>query len=320
MNIICSTDDNFVQHCCVMLVSVLTHNDNVVVWILTEGLSDKNYLILKREVESKNGLFNCINVDSSIISKLPMPKNKSITHISPATYYRLLIPEILPINLLKAIYLDCDIIVKKSLQELWDTDLKDYAIGAVHQMYNEVYDANRLGYPIDYGYFNAGVLLINIEFWRKHNTSMTLINFLTANYDTILMHDQDALNSVLHDKTLELPCKWNMLHFFFLPYSRTIKGYSNGKLINDYADYKQQLKYNRKHPAVIHYVSKPKPWNKGCVHPLSFEYYNYLKKTISFNGVIEPNRIGRLITIKFNNIIVYAKWIFSPIYRIIFSR
>ena len=74
MNIICSTDNNFVQHCSIMLTSVLTHNSNVSIWILSEGLTENNLEILKNEVESKGGLINYVQVDSEIISKLPTPK------------------------------------------------------------------------------------------------------------------------------------------------------------------------------------------------------------------------------------------------------
>jgi lipopolysaccharide biosynthesis glycosyltransferase len=179
MNIICSTDDNFVQHCTVMLTSVLLNNENVVIWLLSEGLTEENKKILKEEVESKGGIFNYIKVNSDIIAKLPMPKNDSLSHISPATYYRLLISEILPIEVHKAIYLDCDIIVKESMFELWDIDISNFAVGAVHQLYNEIVDAERLGYPINYGYFNAGVLLINIDYWREHQISKKLIDYLT---------------------------------------------------------------------------------------------------------------------------------------------
>ena len=139
------------------------------VFVLTEGLTELNYTILKDEVESKKGEFNYIIVDSSIISKFPMPVSKDLQHISQATYYRLLMSDILPIGVEKVIYLDCDIIVRKSLIELWECDITNYAIGAIHQITREIEDATRLNYPIEYGYFNAGVLLIYIAYWRKNN-------------------------------------------------------------------------------------------------------------------------------------------------------
>lgn len=315
MNIICATDDNFVQHCSVMLASVLLNNQGVTVWILTEGLTEANRTILKNEVESKGGIFNCIKVDGEIISKLPMPSHDSLSHISAATYYRLLISEILPNTVNKAIYLDCDIIVRGSLNELWNTDIDNYALGAVHQMWQEVEDAIRLGYPIEYGYFNAGVLLINLTYWREHSISSKLLDYLTLNYESILMHDQDALNAVLYNKTFMLPTKWNMLHYFFYPDSKTVKGIHLGKLVNDYKDYKKQLIYNRKNPIVIHYVFKPKPWQDNCLHPFVMDYFDYAKKTNSFHNLNEPNRIKMWFRLFMNNFILNIKWILRPIYH-----
>ena len=314
MNIICSTDNNFVQHCSIMLTSVLVNNDGVVVWLLSEGLTETNLAILKNEVESKGGDLNYILVDSALIAKFPMPKNDLNTHISPATYYRLLMSELLPLDVHKAIYLDCDIIVRASLKEFWDTDISNYAVGAVHQMWKEVEDANRLGYPVEYGYFNAGVLLVNLDYWRTYKISEKLVEYLSSHYETILMHDQDALNAILYDKAYRLPCKWNMLHFFFFPDSRNIKGVFEGRLITNYSDYKEQLKRNRNNPIVIHYVSKPKPWQKGCLHPYVKEYFNYAKKTKSFSKVLNPNWFVLIIKILANQTFITLKWILRPIY------
>ena len=320
MNIICSTDDNFVQHCSIMLTSILVNNVGVVVWLLSEGLIENNLKTIKEEVESKGGVFNYVEVDSTIISKLPMPNNDSLTHISPATYYRLLMSKLLPIKVHKAIYLDCDIIVRGSLMGLWNTDISNFAIGAVHQMWKEAEDANRLGYPVEYGYFNAGVLLVNLDYWREHDTSAKLVDYLISNYEKILMHDQDALNAILHDKAYTLPCKWNMLHFFFFPDSRNIKGAFEGRLITDYSDYKEQLKQNRNNPIVIHYVSKPKPWQDGCLHPFVKEYFNYAKKTKAFCLLNEPNWIITNFKIIINQSIITVKWLLRPFYHSFIKR
>lgn len=315
MNIVCSTDDNFVQHCTIMLTSVLLHNSDVTVWVLSEGLTVKNQKILKDEIEDKRGIFKYLEVDSEIISRLPMPNDGMLSHISPATYYRLLVTEILPESVRKAIYLDCDIIVRGSLSALLHTDIEKYAVGAVHQMWQESEDAQRLGYDARFGYFNAGVLLINLDYWRMNAISSKLVEYLTTNYDSILMHDQDALNAILHDKSLKLETKWNMLHYFFSHDSKSVKALIDGKVINDFLEYKLQLKINRKNPTVIHYVSKPKPWQKGCSHPFVMEYFFYSCKTLNFNNLEFPNKIKLKAQIIFNDYIIYIKWKLRPVFK-----
>ena len=128
------------------------------------------------------------------------------------------------------------------------------------------------------------------------------------------MHDQDALNAILYNKSFTLPCKWNMLHFFFYPDSKSVQGFYQDKLLNDYSEYKKQLIYDRKNPAVIHYVSKPKPWQKGCVHPFTKEYFKYARKTITFSNLTEPKWQITNLKIMLNKQKLYFNWVLRSIY------
>ena len=76
MNVVCATDDNFVQHCTIMLTSLLINNTDVNIFLLTEGLKPQNELIIKQQVEKLKGALEIYLVDTSIIEKFPMPKDK----------------------------------------------------------------------------------------------------------------------------------------------------------------------------------------------------------------------------------------------------
>lgn len=241
MNVVCATDDNFVQHCTIMLTSLLINNTDVNIFLLTEGLKPQNELIIKQQVEKLKGALEIYLVDTSIIEKFPMPKDTNLSHISRATYYRLLIPEILPKNVDKVIYLDCDIIVNQSIQDLWNLDLRGYALAAAPQI-GSGYEAERLGYPIKYGYFNAGVNVINMDYWRKKNVAKKLIGYIAANYKQIKYHDQDALNAVLYNHTFHLLPMWNMtslVYSYFLSHRGDKK---DGKIVNSYELEKKKCK------------------------------------------------------------------------------
>ena len=88
MTIVLATDENFVQHCCVAMASVLKHNQDVFFYIFTEGISKENALVLKNLVSDLGGRLEIILVDSNTVRKFPMPANAD-AHISIATYYRL---------------------------------------------------------------------------------------------------------------------------------------------------------------------------------------------------------------------------------------
>lgn len=296
MIIVCATDDNFVQHCSIMLVSLLMNNKDVTIYVLTEGLKPENQKIIEEEVIDKNGTVHFCLIDPKVVEKFPMPKDKGLSHISRATYYRLLIPELLPSDVEKVIYLDCDIVVNASIQELWETDMTGFALAAVPQI-GYGFEAERLGYPIEYGYFNAGVNVINLSYFRDYHVVESLINYIAKNSSRIVYHDQDTLNAVLYAKTKHLLPMWNMTTLLYTAGLNGRGDKRNGIIINDYLKEKINAEHFKKTPPILHFVSKPKPWNRNCIHPLYHLYYDYAAKTCNFSKIKPQSFLTRLPSI-----------------------
>ena len=94
---------------------------------------------------------------------------------SPVIFYRLFACDIFP-ELNKILYLDSDTIICSDLTELYNTNISDYAMGAVRDM-APIYDKNHPNgrYVYDFAhkylnddpYYNSGVLLINAKNMRK---------------------------------------------------------------------------------------------------------------------------------------------------------
>lgn len=301
MNVVVATDDNFVQHCCIMLVSLLLNNKDVNVFVLTEGLKPDSVKIIKEEVIGHGGKVTFCIVDQKKVAEFPMPTDKELSHISRATYYRLLIADLLPRNIDKILYLDCDIIINGSIKELWDLDMTGYAIAAVPQI-GYGYEAIRLGYPVKYGYFNAGVNLMNLGYFRDNHLSEKLLEYILSNKEKIKYHDQDTLNAVLYDKCLHIMPQWNMTS---VVYDMDIfkKGDKDGDLVvNDYKKEKENIRKWKKKPIIVHYVSKPKPWQDNCIHPKYGLYYHYASKTLYYNSTRRQSPFMRGIAICKHNI------------------
>ena len=266
MNIACSTDDNYVRYCGVMLTSLFENNKEEVIhiYVFTEGLSRNNRMSLENIVNHYKGFFHYCKIESDLIKEFPL---KEGSYISIATYYRLLIPQILPTDLNKVIYLDCDIIVSSNLNKLWNVDLTNYALGAVDEsttLDNGVFA--RLQYSSEYGYYNAGVLLFNLNYWRNNNIINQCFTYIKENPEKIVLADQDVLNAVLHAQCLHLPCKWNVgTAFYTVSYVRKYR--SDTSLI-------QALKS----PYIIHFTWEAKPWT-GFEHPMRRYFFKYQKLT-----------------------------------------
>lgn len=264
MDIVCSIDNNYVQHCGVMLTSFFINNSNDkhTIHLLTEGLEPENIILIRTLVESFGCCFVYYMVDGQLLKDCPI---RDTDHLTIATYYRLFIANILPKKLDKVLYLDCDIVINRSIEEFWDTSLDGYALAAVEELgcsAKDVYD--RLEYDSGYGYFNAGVLLINLSYWREHNQTLAFLDFISLNYGKLRAHDQDVLNALLHDKCLHVSCKWNVEEAFY--------HYS----VLQRHGFKRELRNILRRPAILHYTWKPKPWDKSCKHPFRINYLVYL--------------------------------------------
>lgn len=274
MNIVLATDNNFIQHCCVTITSVLCNNKNVNIYVITEGLSLENENILRLQTVKYGGTFHIAFVDKKIIAQLPMPKTAA-QHISPATYYRLFVCELLPKEVDKIIYLDCDIVVRGDLESFWNTNVENRPLAAVYQRNSwaestykgRVSSYKRLDMKDAVGYFNAGSLLINLKYWRENNVQAKLLSFMCSHYDRIISHDQDILNGCFYKQVLPVSNIWN----FRLPMPAEYYG--------EVFITKEEIKSITKAAVIIHYVNRPKPWEYACNHPYVREYYRYLDMT-----------------------------------------
>jgi lipopolysaccharide biosynthesis glycosyltransferase len=165
--------------------------------------------------------------------------------------------------------LDCDIIVRKNIKNLWDYDILDKPMGAVYDMCAEdIHTYNRLCYDRKLGYFNSGVLLINLDYWRDNDISNQLLRYIDQYPERIKWHDQDALNSVLIQDTVRLPLKYNMQDDF----------YRRKSMVR--SEFLEEIKTNLKDPVILHFTGGTcKPWFKGGFHPFKNEYLKYLVLT-----------------------------------------
>lgn len=183
MNIAVCTDKWFVMPTGVMMYSVCVNNPDVdIVFhvIHDDSVTSKNRNDLEETLaEFKGKSIAFYHVD---VTKFPSFPNIIIGHgITQATYYRLMLSEILPETIHKVLYLDGDIIARHSLLPLWNMDLKGYAVGAVPDLLEIEYSkefSSRLNYPPQYGYFNSGVLLVNLDYWREHRVVRDFVRYL----------------------------------------------------------------------------------------------------------------------------------------------
>ena len=184
---------------------------------------------------------------------------------------QLYLAELLPQELDKVLYLDGDLIVRHSLLPLRNTDLDEKAIAAISDASSgliEIY--NRLKYPFDLGYFNAGVLLVNLKYWREHQVLREFESYMERHEDSIKYHDQDVLNAVLCKQKILMPIKYNLQRGFLL----MKKNY-------DYWKAEREIAEALADPCIVHYTNKFKPWKiyQENPHPFNSTWDKYQNMT-----------------------------------------
>ncbi len=258
LNIALCTDDNYASHCAICISSILENNKNedCHVYVLTDGLNKENEEKFRQLSKHYSQRVDIKTLNISIFDSL-----QETNRLGRSMYFRFMLPELVEGE--RVLYLDCDIIVRHSLNALFNTDLTDTACGVVE---DQCGDDIRLHNPIRMfsRYFNSGVLLMNLDYWRKHDVVTKLKSWIEHFEGRLLCPDQDALNVVLEGKVKFLDYRYNFQQGFY------------GSLDWLRADKWPSVHESRKDPVILHFTSGEKPWHKDCVHPLKGEYDYYM--------------------------------------------
>lgn len=247
IHIFFASDNNFVLPLYNALSSILRNanaQDNLNFYILDKDISENNKNKIKNLKKVKPFNIEYIKINDDLFKDCPLLK--ICGHISLQTYYRYIIPRVKP-NLPKVLYLDCDILVKSSLSDLWNIDLKDTYCGAVQELYKDSnIDARRLNVKT---YFNAGVLLLNNKKMIEDNTTDELFRVTKDLYESgnLVYQDQDVLNVVFNDNITWMSPRFN--------YQQNMSGDSSEKIYSQ-----TELEDAKRNVVLVHYNSGIKPW------------------------------------------------------------
>ncbi len=255
ISILCATDKNFVPYCGIMLTSLFENNkdEHISVSLLVDDtVCEKDKAKYLQLAELYHQSINIIHVDAATFEKYPVYNQQWTNSI----YYRLLAAELLPTSIDKIIYLDADIIVTRSIREMWEVDVENYAVGAVIDIWapnSQVYE--RLNLKNDSQYFNSGSMVLNLKYWREHELSKQYMQYIKDNFEKLWFNDQDTLNGVLFDQKLMLPVTYNFQVLFL-----------KKSLFDEMTDEQKKDILATTNPLIMHYSASTKPW--------MIKYYN----------------------------------------------
>ena len=280
MNVIWSTSDSYSGIAATSIVSLLENSkdaDEINIYVIDVGVSDEHKKWLKEIVERYHRTL--VWLEKLDIEKLSGTQiDVGRWHIS--TFSRLFLSYILPGDVKKIIYIDCDMIIRHSLKTLWDMDMEGSWCMSADDCRGSKY-RDEIGIDPQSIYTNNGLMVIDLKAWKDNNVEQLFVDFIKKYNGDITYMDQGVLNGVfqpLHKVKL-LPISFNA----------QTACYDLGYLGMDacrkpvWAYSKEEFECGIKDPTVVHFtscfMSETRPWYKKDKHPYREEFLKYRSMT-----------------------------------------
>lgn len=302
MNILYVSDENYAPYLGISLLSLLKNNSqepNIKIFIIEDDINPQNKNKIREICAKFNASLQFLHMEKKIEE---INKKISLSDYPPITLSLIFLSTLLPQNIEKIIYIDCDTLINNSLHDLWNLNINEfYCAGVLDTLYDEI--KNMTGIPQNYNYINTGFLYINLTKWRDRNIEMECLKIIKEKKDKILLPDQDIINFVLENNILILPPKYNLFsQFLELTYEEIMQ---NRKLKKFYK--KEEIEKAIKNPTVYHFISfiYGRPWIKNIKNPLYYKYSEIVNISPWKENIFEENnslikgKIGRFIYIHF---------------------
>ena len=265
-HVTCSTDDYYVQHCMAMLCSLFENNrkSEFCIHLLMDNLSQNACHLVSELCAKYNNSVTFYQIDKAMMEGIELSdlQFNGRPAYSIATYYRMLLPTVIPRSVRRILYLDCDIIVLGDVDELYQLNLSNNGLAAVYDCTPyDSYHRFKMGLGLNHNAFCAGMMMINLDYWRENNSQKELFEYANRTWESVYMQDQDALNYVFRDNWLMLPYKWGKTPLSVAPVDSRQKMF----------DLKEYV-YT---PNILHYSAHVKPW-LDVWFPLRKHYWKYV--------------------------------------------
>ena len=268
MNIVFSCDKNYLKYLKVAIFSILKNakkTSNFNFKIISNDLSNEDIENIQKLTQIKDFNIELICINKEMFSDFPLG---GISKMAVQTYFKYIIPQLLK-NEKLALYLDVDVLIREDLEEFYNTAFDDKLAVVVGDFYKRIVELeNFLG--VEY-YFNAGVMLLNLEKMRNQNITKQLFEntILLKNANKLTFHDQCVFNYTLNRKVEFVSPKYNAQLGLFQTIFQKM-----------YA--KEVLDEGIKNPSIVHFTTEKKPWLDNCPHPFATEYLLYMSQLNKF--------------------------------------
>lgn len=257
--IVVISDANYIRYASYLFAKIRKFDIKEPLYLLTDGVSQEEF------EEHFSKIKNCFMVQcDNRIKDLKFVSNR---HVTRATFIKLLLPELLPNDLDRILYLDVDVYLNRNINPILEFPLRD--VIAATQFANG--EAENLHGHSDHSYFSAGVLLIDANKWRSADISNKCLDILARRNDSFMYQDMDVLNLMFLEAWQIMPPSFNFMNQPELNYVANTKNIA---------------------PIIIHFPGPLKPWTREANSRIARAWR---ADFISMGYELEKNRTDHLL-------------------------
>lgn len=278
VNVVYCSSDLFSEVCAVSIVSLFYNNKHlrgINVFIIDDNITKKN----------KQRLLELANRYKRKVYFIPLPNPsefykderftiKSLGH----TYARMILGDLLPLEVERIISLDSDTMVLDKVDELWNTDMKDFPIAGVDDCMGQVALVKTQHLNADSIHCNAGMYLINLYAWRKEGWTEQFHQYIKRLFDKGIAlggYEEEVITHVIGQRMMVLPPKFNLMTL------EQVFSYKELLRFRQPLTYytEEEIEEAKRHPVITHttnffYVRK-RIYEEGSDHPMRSNYEKY---------------------------------------------
>ena len=266
MNILFTLDRNYQQPLHVLLMSIFINNpgEHFDIYIAQDGFFPEDHQQIRALCSHFDAVYHPIEIEESWFASAP-----TLRYYSRAMYYRLLAAQMLPHDMERILYLDPDMLVIGRLRPLYDTQMGDDLYAAcIHRGLVDLstpVNKIRLATFETEGYFNSGMLLMNLPRIRQCVLPQVIFDYVRDNRNLLVLPDQDVLNGLYGQHILALDEQL---------YNYDVRKYREYNLLSSGTNDKTWVMENT---VILHFCGKRKPWRSGYSGRFSMLYRHYMQ-------------------------------------------
>ena len=241
--IVMGADNGYQDKIEATIKSICAHHKNLKFYIFNDDISSEWFQLMAKRLEPLSSQIVNMKISSHSLKNYHLP----LPHLSYAAFFRYFIPQFVTEE--KALYLDADIIVRDSIEELFSEDFDGFPIAAVED-------------DLAKNTFNSGVMLIDVEYWRREGITEKLLQ-LTNEFHESSYGDQGILNRLFQNNWKKLPQKYN----FMVGMDTVARIYGIDSWYTESIKVENEAK-------IIHYTGR-KPWHLVNLNRFRKEWWYY---------------------------------------------